>query len=63
MKKIIYGVGSVLLSTAVYAKSNLPDDFSTDIEQVANDIKTVGAAIIGLAVIALAIRWVKATFF
>lgn len=62
-KKIIGVSSALLLSTSVYAASNLPDSFNTDMEQVATDIKTVGAAIIGLAVISLAIRWVKATFF
>lgn len=35
----------------------------TKVEEVGGDIQTIGVAIIGLAVIALAIRWVKATFF
>ncbi|KPQ29300.1 MAG: hypothetical protein HLUCCX14_07180 [Marinobacter excellens HL-55] len=41
----------------------LPTDFSSDIDAVGADITTVGGALIGLAVIAVGIKWVKATFF
>jgi uncharacterized membrane protein YuzA (DUF378 family) len=33
------------------------------IGDVGTDISTVGTAIIGLAAVAMGIRWVKATFF
>lgn len=35
----------------------------TAIEGVGTDIGTIGAAIIGIAVIVMGIRWVKAQFF
>lgn len=35
----------------------------TKIEAVGGDISTIGGAIIGIAVIVLGIRWVKAQFF
>lgn len=41
----------------------LPATFSEDMDAVGNDITTVGGALIGLAVIAVGIKWVKATFF
>lgn len=43
--------------------SILPVDFSTSMDAVGTDITTVGGALIGLAVIAVGIKWVKATFF
>ena len=45
------------------ATSILPDDFSGQMDAVSTDITTVGAALIGLAVVAVGIKWVKATFF
>lgn len=35
----------------------------TSIEALGPDIVSIGGAIIGLAVIAMGIRWIKATFF
>lgn len=35
----------------------------TKIEAVGGDITVIGGAIIGLAVVALGVRWIKATFF
>ena len=43
--------------------SILPADFSTSMDAVGADITTVGGALIGLSVIAVGIKWVKATFF
>lgn len=40
-----------------------PATITPDIEAVGVVITAIGAAIIGLAVIAMSIRWVKATFF
>lgn len=41
----------------------ISETITSAITAVGTDITTVGVAIIGLAVIALSIRWVKATFF
>lgn len=49
--------------TALAHASILPADFTDKMAQTGTDISTVGGAVIGLAVIALGIRWVKATFF
>lgn len=38
-------------------------DVVTQIEGVGADILTIGGAIIGIAVIVLGVRWVKAQFF
>ncbi|UDL05737.1 major capsid protein [Marinobacter sp. CA1] len=56
-------LASVGMAAAANAASILPADFSTDMDAVGSDITTVGAALIGLAIIAVGIKWVKATFF
>lgn len=38
-------------------------EIASDIADVGTSIATIGSAIIALAVIALSIRWIKATFF
>jgi len=43
--------------------SVLPSDFQGTMDGVSADITTVGGALIGLAVVAVGIKWVKATFF
>lgn len=43
--------------------SVLPADFAGTMDGVSTDILTVGGALIGLAVVAVGIKWVKATFF
>lgn len=43
--------------------SVLPADFQTTMDGVSADITTVGGALIALAVVAVGIKWVKATFF
>ncbi len=53
--------GSVAAVTA--HASILPTEFTADMDAVGADITTVGGALIGLAVIAVGIKWVKATFF
>lgn len=66
MKKLfaVVSVSALVPSLAMaQATSLLPTDLVENIEQVGVDITTVGMAIIGIAVIALAIRWIKATFF
>lgn len=51
------------LSTSSYAVSVVDASVTTQISDTEADILTVGGAIISLAVVAMAIRWVKATFF
>lgn len=61
--------GTALISGAALADDTPPElgDIATSaaasIEGVGAHLITVGSAIIGLAAVALAIRWVKATFF
>lgn len=55
-------LGYLSLSTA-QAASMLPSDLTTTFDGVKADITTVGGALIGLAVVAMALKWVKATFF
>lgn len=54
-------VSGALVAGAAQAQSVLPADFSMD--NVNADILLVGGALIGLAITAVGIRWVKATFF
>lgn len=54
-------VSGVVLAGAAQAQSVLPTDFS--MADTNTDIITVGGAMIGLAVTAVGIKWVKATFF
>lgn len=57
-------VAAATVGMAATAKaSNLPASFADDIAAVGTDITTVGGSLIGLAVIAVGIKWVKATFF
>lgn len=51
------------VSLSAQAASFLPSDLTTTFDGVKADITTVGGALIGLAVVAMALRWVKATFF
>jgi len=37
--------------------------FDPQIADVTSDIVTAGTALIGLAIVAMSVRWVKATFF
>lgn len=54
-------VSGVVLSASSNAQSVLPADFSLADTQA--DITTAGGAIIALAIVAMGVRWVKATFF
>lgn len=54
-------VSGAVVAGAAQAQSVLPADFSMD--NVNADILLVGGALIGLAITAVGIRWVKATFF
>ena len=59
-------VGTAIATAAVSIgaqASILPADFQTQMDTVGTDITTVGGALIALAVIAVGVKWVKATFF
>jgi hypothetical protein len=55
--------GSLLASSQAFAVSVVDAGVSTQISDTQTDIITVGGLVIGLAVVAMGIRWVKATFF
>lgn len=61
--KIVAAASALVLAGSVQAESILPSTFSTQMADVSTDITTVGGALIGLAVVAVGIKWVKATFF
>lgn len=68
MLKGLVVASSVLGVASAFAQEEtgsglLPSEVTSSISAVGADITTVGVAIIGLAVIALGIRWIKATFF
>lgn len=53
--------GALVLSAGAHA--DLSSAAVTAVTGVGTDITAVGVAIIGLAAIALGVRWVKASFF
>lgn len=59
--KVGAATSALVLAGSAQAASILPTGFSMD--DVSADITTVGGALIGLAVVAVGIKWVKATFF
>lgn len=61
--KIATAASALVLAGSAQAASLLPSTFSADMSGVSTDITTVGGALIGLAVVAVGIKWVKATFF
>jgi hypothetical protein len=66
MKKLrvaVAGVGLVSLIAAGNAAAAVDAAVSTEMGVIKTDITTVGGLIIALAVTAMGIRWVKATFF
>ncbi|MFK5856646.1 MAG: hypothetical protein QM503_10980 [Bacteroidota bacterium] len=57
-------IASMFLSVGVGAAPLLdPLTFDPQIADVTTDITTAGTALIGLAIVAMSVRWVKATFF
>ncbi|OZY86762.1 hypothetical protein CBP51_07055 [Cellvibrio mixtus] len=59
--KLAAATSALVLAGSANAASVLPANFSmADVEA---DITTIGGALIGLAVVAVGIKWVKATFF
>ena len=55
--------GSMLAATNAFAVSVVDAGVATQVADTQTDIITVGGLVIGLAVVAMGIRWVKATFF
>lgn len=53
----------ITLATSAAAVSVVDAGVTTQIADTQTDIVTVGGLIIGLAVVAMGVRWVKATFF
>ncbi len=61
--KIATATSALVLAGSVQAASILPSTFESDMGEVKTDILAVGGVLIGLAVVAVGIKWVKATFF
>lgn len=61
--KVAAATSALVLAGSAQAASILPSSFTADMGDVSTDITTVGGALIGLAVVAIGIKWVKATFF
>lgn len=59
----VAAAASALVAAGAANASILPSTFQTDMDGVSADITTVGGALIALAVVAVGIKWVKATFF
>lgn len=63
-KKISAAIAAVGGSAAAFAAEiTLPADVETTISSAQNAITTVGGYLIVLAVVALAMRWIKGAFF
>jgi Zn-dependent alcohol dehydrogenase len=63
-KLVAVGSFSALASVlASQAQAEVPAAVTTAITTAGTDIATIGAAILGLAVVAMTFRWLKATFF
>jgi predicted dinucleotide-utilizing enzyme len=54
-------VMGVIASAGAFADSNLPSTFAADMADVKGDVLLVGGALIGLALVAVGIKWVKGT--
>ena len=62
--KVVAFVGTMTLSVSSFAAPLLdPLVLDPQIADVTTDITTAGTALIGLAIVAMSVRWVKATFF
>jgi len=60
---VIATASSLLLVTSVGANAALDAAVTTAISNATADITEVGVALIGMAAVAMGLRWVKATFF
>lgn len=54
-------VSGFVVSSGAFAASNLPSTFAADMGDVKADVLLVGGALIGLALVAVGIKWVKGT--
>jgi hypothetical protein len=61
--KVGAATSAMVLAAGAKADSILPSTFAADMADVKADVLIVGAALIALAVVAVGIKWVKATFF
>ena len=65
INKKLAAVGAVVAasvaSAGAHAASNLPTTFTADMADVKGDVLLVGGALIGLALVAVGIKWVKGT--
>jgi hypothetical protein len=59
----VAAVGGALSLAAMQSQAALDTAVTTAIGNTSADISEAGVLIIGLAVVAMGIRWVKATFF
>mgnify|MGYP001496581510 CR=1 FL=1 len=58
---VVVGAGSMVMAGA--ANAALDAAVTTEISNTSANITEAGTLIIGLAVVAMGVRWVKATFF
>lgn len=65
INKKLAAAGAVVAASAAsacaHAASNLPSTFAADMGDVKADVLLVGGALIGLALVAVGIKWVKGT--
>lgn len=61
--KVATAISALALTAGANAASVLPSTYAADMTSIQTDILTVGGSIIGLCVVALGFRWIKATFF
>ncbi len=63
LKKLAAGGAAVSAMVAGSAHAALDTAVTTQVATTSADITEAGTLIIGLAVVAMGVRWVKATFF
>ena len=65
VKRLGLGIAAFFAAGMTSAQAVLIDPlvFDPQIADITADITTVGTALIGLAIVAMGIRWVKASFF
>ena len=61
MAAVSAAISTAFLAGSAHAASNLPSTFTTDMADTKADILIVGSALIGLAVVAVGIKWTKGT--
>lgn len=63
MKKALLTSGAVLGAFSLPTYADVPAEVTTAITDAGADIATIGSALIGIAVIAMTFKWLKASFF